>query len=59
MEQLNGQPKEQGNNIAEAPIRRILIVDDHKDSAESLAILLQLVGNEVHVVHDSRCGWKR
>jgi len=52
MEQRNGQPKEQSNNIAKAPIRRILIVDDNKDSAESLAILLQLVGNEVHVVHD-------
>jgi CheY-like chemotaxis protein len=32
--------------------RRILIVDDNQDSAESLALLLGLVGHETHVVHD-------
>jgi PAS domain S-box-containing protein len=32
--------------------RRILIVDDNKDSARSLATLLNLVGNETHTAHD-------
>lgn len=32
--------------------RRILVVDDNRDSAESLAMLLRLVGNEVQTAHD-------
>jgi CheY-like chemotaxis protein len=32
--------------------RRILIVDDNEDSAESLAILLKLSGHETHTAHD-------
>src|SRR6202521_579975 len=32
--------------------RRILIVDDNQDSAESLATLLKLTGHEVHIAHD-------
>jgi len=32
--------------------RRILVVDDNRDSAESLAILLQLTGNETHTAYD-------
>ena len=37
-----------------APIRgfRILIVDDNRDSAESLAMLLTLTGNETQTAHD-------
>ena len=31
---------------------RILVVDDNKDSAASLAILLELSGNETHTAHD-------
>jgi len=31
---------------------RILVVDDHHDSAESLATLLRLLGHEVRVVYD-------
>jgi PAS domain S-box-containing protein len=34
--------------------RRILVVDDNKDSADSLAMLLRLVGNDVRTVHDGR-----
>ncbi|HEX7295419.1 MAG TPA: PAS domain S-box protein, partial [Pyrinomonadaceae bacterium] len=32
--------------------RRILIVDDNKDSADSLSMLLELTGNEIFTAHD-------
>jgi PAS domain S-box-containing protein len=32
--------------------RRILIVDDNRDSAESLALLLEMAGHTTHVAHD-------
>ncbi len=32
--------------------RRILIVDDNRDGADSLAMLLEMMGNEVHTAHD-------
>jgi signal transduction histidine kinase len=32
--------------------RRILVVDDNRDSADSLAMLLKLKGHEVHTAHD-------
>jgi CheY-like chemotaxis protein len=35
-----------------APRRRVLVVDDNRDSAESLAMLLRLTGNEVRTAHD-------
>jgi CheY-like chemotaxis protein len=34
------------------PPRRILVVDDSKDAAESLAMLLSLSGHQVMVAHD-------
>jgi signal transduction histidine kinase/ActR/RegA family two-component response regulator len=34
--------------------RRILVVDDNRDSAESLATLLRLFGNDVRTVHDGQ-----
>jgi CheY-like chemotaxis protein len=38
---------------AVAPLgMRILVVDDNRDSAESLGMLLGLMGNEVRTVHD-------
>ena len=32
--------------------RRILVVDDNRDAATSLAMLLELTGNETHIAHD-------
>ena len=37
-----------------APKRRILIVDDNKDAADSMAILLRLAGHEVTVAYDGQ-----
>jgi PAS domain S-box-containing protein len=37
-------------------IHRILIVDDNKDSAESLAMLMRLLGHEVSTAHDGESG---
>ncbi len=34
------------------PARRILVVDDNRDAADSLGMLLRLTGNEVHTAHD-------
>jgi PAS domain S-box-containing protein len=36
--------------------RRVLVVDDNRDSAESLALLLRLFGNDVRTAHDGRQG---
>ncbi len=38
--------------LALGPKRRILIVDDVRDSAESLALMLRLIGAEVALAHD-------
>jgi hypothetical protein len=32
--------------------RRVLVVDDHRDSADSMAALLRVLGNEVALAHD-------
>jgi CheY-like chemotaxis protein len=39
-------------NVSATSKRRILIVDDNHDSAKSLAMLLRLMGNEVHTAYD-------
>ena len=33
---------------------RVLIADDNRDSAESMGMLLRLMGNEVRTVHDGQ-----
>ena len=38
--------------IKPMPTRRILIVDDNRDSADSLAMLLKITGNETYMAHD-------
>jgi CheY-like chemotaxis protein len=32
--------------------RRVLVVDDNRDSAETMAMLVELWGHEVRIVHD-------
>lgn len=34
--------------------RRVLIADDNQDAAQTLAMLLEIEGHKVHVVHDGR-----
>ena len=40
-------------SIANARCRRILIVDDNRDAAESIRLLLKMWGHEVQVAHDA------
>ena len=37
---------------AQGRARKVLLVDDNRDSADSLALLLRLEGHEVHAAHD-------
>jgi PAS domain S-box-containing protein len=46
------QVGEGGEPVRAAPQRRILVVDDNVDAAESLALLLRLEGHDVRVAHD-------
>ena len=39
-------------HLTEASARRILVVDDNRDSAESIGTLLQLSGHRILIVHD-------
>src|SRR6185295_16276839 len=54
---LLGDWTESGNHTESHPgsnaaMRRILVVDDSRDAAESLAMLLRLSGHEVMIAHD-------
>lgn len=53
-QQARGRSAEKnGNGIStEAPGRRILVVDDNQDSADSLTLFLRLAGNEVDTAYD-------
>jgi CheY-like chemotaxis protein/two-component sensor histidine kinase len=47
---------QEGKGVLSGPAstarRRLLVVDDNKDSADSLAMLLRLLGNDVDTAHD-------
>jgi CheY-like chemotaxis protein len=45
-------PSEAAVSSAGAERRRVLVVDDNRDAADSLGLLLRLLGVEVHVAHD-------
>jgi len=54
IDKLQGQqPSEPtGNEQTATTTRRILVVDDNRDGAASLAMLLKLAGNETYTAHD-------
>ncbi len=43
---------EEPRGLARVPSRRVLVVDDNVDAAESLGLLLRFLGAEVQVAHD-------
>jgi PAS domain S-box-containing protein len=45
-------PREVASQAPTTPRRRVLVVDDNVDAAESLGVMLRLMGNEVQVAHD-------
>jgi CheY-like chemotaxis protein len=47
-----GASEPEGGEAVRAQRKRMLVVDDNGDSAESLALLLALAGHETHVAHD-------
>ena len=52
-EMLPPQTQEKSDAEPEATVqRRILLVDDNRDSADSLAMLLKVMGHEVRIAHD-------
>src|SRR5262249_37441000 len=50
--EAESQPAGRPSQAAGPNPKRILVVDDNVDAAESLALLLQLWGHEVHVAHN-------
>jgi CheY-like chemotaxis protein len=47
-------PTNPQSDATAAPRKRILVVDDNRDSAESLAMVLRLLGYDVRTAHDGR-----
>jgi len=57
---VGGMPANTNGRAASGPAlprRRILVVDDNEDSAESLALVLGLMGHEVRTAHDGNQGF--
>jgi PAS domain S-box-containing protein len=50
-EPLSATPPDEAQAAA-GPKRRILVVDDNRDSASSMGTLIKLLGNEVRIAHD-------
>ena len=55
---IAGPQRESGESIGVVPSapRRILVVDDNVDSADSLAQMLEMLGNEVRTAYDGEAG---
>jgi len=49
---LNPRKEPENARAAQAPSRRVLVVDDNVSSAQSLAMILKLEGHDVQVAHD-------
>ncbi len=49
---LPGPARDAGDQTVPTADLRILVVDDNQDAAESLAMLLKMMGNTVHMAHD-------
>jgi two-component system CheB/CheR fusion protein len=45
-------PSREASSLKDAAPRRVLVVDDNVDSAESLGRMLRLMGNQVRTAHD-------
>lgn len=52
LEETNASPETLSQEPASSPVRRYLVVDDNRDSAESLAMWLKLTGNETQMAFD-------
>jgi CheY-like chemotaxis protein len=46
------QPPQEGDGVANGRKRRILLVDDNRDAADSLAVLLRMMGHEARSAYD-------
>ena len=53
---VTGPSNERVEVIASSGLRRILVVDDNVDSADSLGELLEMLGNEVRTAYDGEAG---
>jgi CheY-like chemotaxis protein len=45
-------PRPNGASVKKGTRRRILVADDNRESADSLGLMLELMGNEVHIARD-------
>ncbi|MBX9678063.1 MAG: PAS domain S-box protein [Gemmataceae bacterium] len=52
LEAVSAQSGEPAAATSDSPSRRILVVDDNRDSALSMAAMLEILGHQVRVAHD-------